>query len=131
MVPVAAIREIISTNLEDPELEAFGAMATHVCEGIWARRRKRPSNAVAAIVIRYLAAHFCALREPPILDEKLPEGVSARYDANNIYSASRTGLKATIWGQTAAALDPTGGLDDTSTDPKSQLYVLNGIAPVA
>lgn len=131
MVPVAAIREIISTNLEDPELESFGVMAAHVCEGIWARRKKRPSEPVAAIVIRYLAAHFCALREPPILDEKLPEGVSARYDANNIYNASRMGLRATIWGQTALALDPTGGLDDsTSTEPTPQLYVLNGLAPI-
>lgn len=132
MIAITAtdIREVIQTNLDDPILDNCGVMAAHICEEAWKRCKKRPTSEVAYIVIRYLAAHFCALREPPILNEHLPEGVSATYDANSIFKASAKGLLSTIWGQTALAIDPTGCLHDKTTDPLPNLYILNGLTTV-
>lgn len=126
----ANVRELIDTELDDAQLVAFAMTSQEVCLAAWKRVKQTPPIAIARAVIGYLAAHFCALREPPVLRENLPDGVSIQYDANSIFKASAKGLLATVWGQTAVALDPTGALNDMTMGPIPRAYILNGLAEI-
>jgi len=131
MVAAAAVRELIDTGLTDDELRSVISGAEIICTSAWAAINKSPARPLTDLIITYMAAHLCALREPPVTSETFAGGLSVRYDANPRYRTKAESFRSTIWGQTALALDSTGALARMSSDGRPTCHVLNNVAAVA
>ena len=108
------VREIISTSITD--LNAFIMVANRMIEDHLGEFEILPSNELTTAdgilpatlkeIERWLTAHFISIREKDARATEFKiEDASAKYGGQ--YGM---GLKASLYGQTAMALDPTGEL---------------------
>lgn len=101
------VRGVISTRLDDQDIES--AISTAV--NVYASKVGKDSvqKGLQIEVTRYLAAHFVSIHDPTSRPTREKIGdASIEYGSNN--SSLGGGFLSSMWGQTAAAIDPTGKL---------------------
>jgi len=78
------------------------------------------SSALKTEIEKWLSAHFVAIRDPRIQQEKMG-------DATDTYrgtiGANAKGLEATYYGQQAIALDPTGSIANLGKAPAKIMQI--------
>ena len=101
------VRGVINTSLTDQEIES--SIATAISIYTYKTSRDNIPNDLTIEVTRFLAAHFVSLKDPTTRPKSDKLG-----DATIEYSQNESnlgeGFLSTVWGQTAAAIDPTGKL---------------------
>jgi hypothetical protein len=106
----AAVRKLIELDASfdtEPFIESANALVTEVCE----TAEDDDGNAVydaarLELIERWLAAHYCAQRDPRATQESIGRGaISATYQ-----SKVDLGFDNTHYGQMAMRLDTEGGL---------------------
>src|SRR3990167_481580 len=106
-VTVDEVREIFDTSMEFDQITAFitaaNLLVTQVCTST-----TLPTGLLKEIE-RYVAAHFCWLRDPHELRSKLGDFEMWAFPAAVTTSWGK-GLNLTPYGQTAVALDTSGAL---------------------
>jgi hypothetical protein len=100
------VREIISTELTDSQINAFANTAHLVVQENLAS--KGLSEARLKQIELYLAAHFLSMRD------QRKKQVKAGDVAITYQGETSTGLQATLYGQQAMMLDPSGTLASLS-----------------
>lgn len=106
-VTAAEVKEIFDTNMREDWILAFinsaNLLVTRVLgsSGLGADDLKD--------IERWIAAHFCNLRDPISLREKIGDAESWNFPAS-VTTAWTQGLGLTVYGQQAVAMDTTGTL---------------------
>lgn len=109
------VRGVITTKLSDTQIESAISTAMVLYDSKLGSNAS-VSKALQIEIKRYLAAHFVSIHDPSSkpLKEKLGDA-SIEYQVNT--SKLGDGFLSSVWGQTAAALDPTGALLGGTTVP--------------
>lgn len=108
------VRGVIATNLKDEDIESAIATASV----LYASKIEKDSipQDLQVEITRYLAAHFVSIHDATSRPSKEKIGDASIEYATNQNSLGG-GFLSTLWGQTAAALDPTGKLLGGTTVP--------------
>jgi hypothetical protein len=102
---VAAVRDIISTEIEEGAINACINTAHHIVDAQLVDDAILDAEMLTDIEM-YLAAHFVAVRDPRATSERIGNEYQVAYERGE----TGQGLKATTYGQQAIGLDYTGKL---------------------
>lgn len=121
---VEKIQDVITTN-PGISLDQSMATATALVDHIVSKDTGSILNDALLVEIEtYLAAHFYALRDPQYMSQSRGKA-SAQFMLGEVGS----GLKATVWGAQAIALDLTGVLGSISNGKKKLKLTWLGMTP--
>jgi len=104
-VTASQVKVIIETALNDSVVEACIETATSIVDEIAAANPDVP-DARLALIEKWLAAHFVAIRDPRTSSEGVAGGGTESYHTFQ----TDLGYASTQYGQQAISLDPTGAL---------------------
>ncbi len=104
------VRDIFDTTLEDNNILAMIAVADSIVSNGPALSTNVSLTAIELKEIeRWLAAHFCCIMDPIPLQAKIGDSM-ARNFPETVTTAWGPGLKQTVYGQQAIAIDRSGSL---------------------
>lgn len=104
------VKQVIDTTLTDEEISPFIAAAVALVDD--ALLSENYGGALLKEITRYLAAHFVAIRDPRVTQEKLGDA-QAKYEGT-----TGMGLNHTAYGQQAMILDTHGVLAAISSSKR-------------
>ena len=109
-VTVEEVQEIFNTTLKYDQISACITAANLLTTNVPAASTN-PSLDAATLkeIERWLAAHFCCINDPVALRVKIGDSESWNFPAS-VTTAWGQGLRLTVYGQNAIALDITGEL---------------------
>ena len=110
-VTVQEVKEIFSTTMEDDSISAFIGAANTLVNNTSALASPALDATTLKEIEKYVAAHFCCLRDPISLRVKVGESESWSWPASVTVAWSR-GLGLTPYGQAALLLDTSGELSN-------------------
>lgn len=121
-VDVSGVKAAFDTDLADNEIELFIVDANlFVTEELVG---KGLSDGRLAAIEKYLACHFCALKDPRLESENIAGEWSFK-----VQGKTAMHLDATFYGQQAKLLDTTGTLDELGANPKkATLTILKDVS---
>ncbi len=118
---VEEIKEIFSTTLEDDSITAFITSAHLFVNNTVAAADSPPDTATLKEIERWVAAHFCCLRDPIAL--RMVQGDSEQWSfPASVTTAWSRGLGLTVYGQQAILMDTTNTLSDITTQRRQATY---------
>lgn len=101
-----AVKDIIETDLANSIINGFINTAHHLVQAKLVNTNAGLSSDLLAEIEKYLAAHFMSInREKQTESESVAQEWQAKYQGK-----TDMGLKATLFGQQALALDTSGKL---------------------
>ena len=107
------VKEIFETNMDSDSISAMitaaNVLVTNTCA-----TSTSPALSTAELkeIERWVAAHFCCIRDPVALRAKIGDSDQWAFPAS-VTVAWGQGLKITVYGQQAIAMDRTGKLAST------------------
>jgi hypothetical protein len=101
-----AVKVILDTDLTDAQITAFITTANALVDD--QLLNKGLSSTILTEIEKWLAAHLASIRDQRVSRESIGDEYSATYQGK-----TDMGLEATLYGQTALALDTTGTLRST------------------
>ncbi len=115
-IEVANVRDILDTNLTDAQLHAYMNAANLTVTNVLGSANLG-AETLAAIEL-WLSAHYAATVDKRPESEKIGDEYQVKYEGK-----TGMGLKATLYGQQALALDPTGKLAEFGAKQSATLRV--------
>jgi len=115
-----AVKEIVDTDLTDAQVNAFLNMAYYRTRPLNGKLSDCGGSSAEEAITKMLAAHFVKVNEGSVADEWVGREWRVKYRGMD----DGEGLRATIYGQQAIAMDCSGKLASSGLK-KAGIYVVD------